>query len=140
MKGIYILEIYIEKTKTISVGALGYIKFEKGRYFYVGSAQNNMEKRIERHLLQNKKIRWHIDYLLSENNVKVINVYYKIAGKKEECTIAKKMLENGYGVRGFGSGDCRCFSHLIMSEKIMSENSFEPKKEGFYFFQGAKNQ
>lgn len=129
MKGIYLLEIELEKTKRIKVGALGLLTLPKGRYFYVGSAQNNMQKRIERHLSDSKKVRWHIDYLLSENNVKVINVYYKIAEKIEECITAKKMLDIGYGMKGFGSSDCKCPSHLIKLE-----HDFDPEKIGFYVF------
>jgi len=55
MNGIYCLVIEIPKNMSIIVGKLGKIKFEKGYYTYVGSAQNNLEKRIERHFRKEKK-------------------------------------------------------------------------------------
>jgi len=47
MKGIYCLSIKILKTKEISIGRLGKIKFEKGRYIYVGSAQKTLERGLK---------------------------------------------------------------------------------------------
>jgi len=49
MKGIYILKLNLKKNQEIMIGKLGKIFFEKGSYYYVGSSQNNIEKRIERH-------------------------------------------------------------------------------------------
>ena len=64
MKGIYILLISIAGRISVSVGALGDKSFQKGLYVYVGSAQNNLEKRVKRHLRKVKRRFWHIDYLL----------------------------------------------------------------------------
>lgn len=55
MKGIYILLISITRDISVSVGALGNKDFHKGLYAYVGSAQNNLEKRVERHLRRSKE-------------------------------------------------------------------------------------
>ncbi|MFB6215830.1 MAG: DUF123 domain-containing protein, partial [Candidatus Aenigmatarchaeota archaeon] len=44
------------------MGALGKIDFRQGVYVYVGSAMNSVEKRLERHFSDNKKMHWHIDY------------------------------------------------------------------------------
>ena len=89
MKGIYCLIIDIEKPVVVNIGALGNISFDKCSYCYVGSAQNNIEKRVSRHLSTSKKIRWHIDYLLNNNNASITNVYYKETGKEDECKLAK---------------------------------------------------
>jgi Uri superfamily endonuclease len=43
-------------------------------------------------------------------------VFYKEAGKDEECEIAKKLAERGIQSKGFGSSDCRCASHLVKTE------------------------
>ena len=45
MKGIYILLIEIDKNIKIEIGSLGKINFDKRIYFYIGSVQNNLEKR-----------------------------------------------------------------------------------------------
>ena len=89
MKGIYILLIDLSRSLKIRIGSLGEIYFEKGRYAYVGSAQNGLEKRIARHFSKEKKIFWHIDYLLEHG--KIVDVFYKRAGKSEECLIARKL-------------------------------------------------
>ena len=83
MKGVDVLLVEVSKDLKIRIGALGKMKLEKGSYAYVGSAQNNLEKRIERHLMKNKKKFWHIDYLLANEFAKVIKAVYKKAGRKE---------------------------------------------------------
>ena len=50
MKGIYVLLVSIAKNISVRVGGLGDKSFQEGLYTYVGSAQNNLEKRVERHL------------------------------------------------------------------------------------------
>ena len=78
-KGIYVLIILVNKNISVNVGALGSVNFERGLYAYVGSAQNNLEKRIERHLRKAKRKFWHIDYLLENSRVKVLKVFCKKA-------------------------------------------------------------
>lgn len=111
MKGVYVLVISVSKDIKVKVGALGSIGFEKGLYAYVGSAQNGLEKRIERHLRKAKRKFWHIDYLLSNRFAKVVEVFYKKAEKSEECRIARKLGERGIAVKNFGCSDCSCVSH-----------------------------
>jgi len=112
-KGIYVLVISVDKDISVNVGALGGVNFEKGLYAYVGSAQKSLEKRVRRHLGRAKRNFWHIDYLLNDNNVKVLKVFYKNAGKSEECKVANKIGERCVSTKGFGSSDCKCQSHLF---------------------------
>ncbi|MEK7733449.1 MAG: GIY-YIG nuclease family protein [Planctomycetota bacterium] len=112
-KGIYCLIIKLNQGRNIKVGRLGSFLFISGFYVYVGSAQNNLTQRIERHLRRKKKVHWHIDYLLQYGRVVGIRKY---SGKKqEECALSRK-LEKIKGtmilVKGFGSSDCSCISHL----------------------------
>jgi len=122
-KGIYVLVISISGDIRIDVGALGGIDFVKGLYAYVGSAQSGLEKRVQRHLRKTKQKFWHIDYLLDNNNVKVLKVFRKEAGKPDECKIAKKMNRKGFPIKGFGSSDCKCVSHLfkLKSNEVLEE-------------------
>ena len=113
MKGAYLLVIEVSKPIKLKIGKLGVKEFPKGIYIYVGSAMNNLEKRIERHMRKNKKLFWHIDYLLSDSNVKIKEVYVKESEKKEECEIAKIISKLGTPVLGFGSSDCKCNAHLF---------------------------
>jgi Uri superfamily endonuclease len=118
MKGVYILMIEISKKIRITIGSLGSLIFSKGLYAYVGSAQKGLEKRVERHLRKKKTKFWHIDYLLSNKYVKVKKVFYKKAGKEEECNISKKLERKGNYVKNFGSSDCKCKSHLFRIKNI----------------------
>ncbi len=70
----YQLEIEITSTVTLRVGALGNLTFTGGRYFHTGSARRAIGARIARHLCKEKKIRWHIDYLLAQPGIKVVLV------------------------------------------------------------------
>ena len=112
-KGIYVLIISVSKNINVNIGTLGKILFGKGLYAYVGSAQNNLEKRIERHLRRDKRRFWHIDYLLNNDYVKVCRIFYAKAEKAEECRIAVKLGRIGVPIKDFGSSDCNCASHLF---------------------------
>ena len=130
MKGIYVLIVSVNKDITVNVGSLGNMFFEKGLYAYVGSAQNSLEKRVERHLKKNKQKFWHIDYLLANEHTNVVRIFYKKgADKTEECKTAKKLSEMGAPILGFGSSDCKCKSHLIKIKgyQFLKENMHEMK-------------
>jgi Uri superfamily endonuclease len=114
MKGCYILIIRLDNDTIISVGRIGKICFNSGYYAYVGSAMNNIEKRIERHLRKGKKIYWHIDYLLQKG--KIVDIFYKESTLKKECSIASYLSRKFKSIPGFGSSDCRCKSHLFYSQ------------------------
>ncbi len=112
LPGIYMLNIKIKKNTTISVGSLGNIDFKEGYYVYVGSALNNLKKRIDRHRRKTKKLKWHIDYL-SQRADKIVG-YPIVTSKDMECRLAQKIkgIAHSY-VKKFGASDCRCVSHLF---------------------------
>ncbi len=121
--GTYILIIYNEKKQKIEIGNIGLITFDKGYYCYVGSALQNLSKRIERHKRKNKRFHWHIDYFLDKTKI------YKaleIRGvDKLECEIALSLQKISDGsINNFGSSDCNCFSHLF----YFKENPIHQKK------------
>jgi len=116
LKGIYALIIQVDKDTEVIVGALGKLTFQKGLYAYVGSAQTNMEQRIKRHLKKEKRLFWHIDYLLNNNAAKIIKVLYKQANKTEECNLAKTIRKTSKPINNFGSSDCNCKTHLFHIE------------------------
>lgn len=118
MKGIYVLVVEISKTISVNVGALGLLVFPAGLYAYVGSAQNNLELRVKRHLGKEKRLFWHIDYLLNDEAANVIGVYFVQGAKEEECRIARIMKENAQPIDGFGCSDCHCESHLFHAENF----------------------
>ena len=112
MKGIYVLLVKLRDDTNIDVGKLGTIEFSAGFYAYVGSALNGLEGRIERHLRMDKKVHWHIDYLLEVASVE--EVIYAETEERVECEMAENLV-NFDIVNRFGSSDCRCKSHLFFS-------------------------
>ncbi len=120
MKGSYILVIELKNSQKIKIGKLGHLFFKEGFYIYVGSAMNNLEKRITRHLSTNKKLHWYIDYF--SKKASIIEAYVKENTIKEECKIAHRVFENLETISGFGCTDCTCESHLFYGslDKIYS--------------------
>jgi Uri superfamily endonuclease len=113
-KGSYVLLLRLERTTNITVGRLGQFVFPKGYYLYAGSARNGLWGRIKRHLRRDKLLHWHIDYLTS--TAKLLEVWYRIGDEKVECVWAEAATNLSNAVQpaaGFGSSDCRCYSHLI---------------------------
>ena len=112
--GIYALLIHCNNM-TIIVGKLGKIHFASGYYVYIGSAQKNLKKRIARHYRKNKKIKWHIDYLLQDAIV-TMHITAPLPKFCEE-KIAMSLQEQFAYVHGFGSSDSHAKSHLFYGEK-----------------------
>lgn len=125
--GIYILEILVDQHLNIQHNKFSGSNFNKGYYYYVGSAQRNISKRIERHLRKFKNIHWHIDYLTTAKHSVIKNVYiiYDL-DKNHECTLVKKLIEESNlstPVKGFGNSDCsQCKSHLLYSKAPLTYN------------------
>ncbi len=107
----YQLLIEVDRSVWVTVGRFGRFEFPAGRYVYTGSARRHIEARIARHLVQEKKLRWHIDYLLAAPGVRVLAVR-RLA--MPEC-VANRSVGGEVSVPGFGSSDCRagCASHLM---------------------------
>jgi len=112
-KGSYALLIKLPEEKTIAVGRLGPILFPCGNYAYVGSALSGLRPRLGRHLRAEKKLHWHIDYLLEKARIEEIITCE--AEERTECAIARALGERFESVPGFGVSDCRCRSHLFYS-------------------------
>lgn len=110
MKGCYCLIIKLEKDHEIKIGKLGKIDFEKGYYVYVGSAMNSLESRIKRHLSDEKRLHWHIDYFLKESEI--IDVIYNVSDEKVECKLSQYLSGKASSINDFGCSDCKCESHL----------------------------
>ena len=110
MKGCYCLVINLDNTSEIKIGKLGKVNFKKGYYVYVGSAMNSLTARIRRHLSEEKKLRWHIDYLLKESEI--TDVIYSVSDEKVECELSQCLSQKAASVKDFGCSDCKCESHL----------------------------
>lgn len=115
MRGVYCLLISLPVDRMIRVGALGSKYFRAGVYVYVGSALAGIDQRVGRHRSSRKKMRWHIDYLLAHAEL-VASIAIRSRSKETECEVFHELseLEDAASpVRGFGSSDCSCESHLL---------------------------
>ncbi|UCC16463.1 MAG: GIY-YIG nuclease family protein [Dehalococcoidales bacterium] len=110
-KGGYVLLLRLEKKRKIRIGKMGAIRFDSGYYAYVGSAMGGLKQRISRHLRKEKKLHWHIDYLLKITTIENIMVSQSVESR--ECDIAGEIAKTYKVVNGFGSSDCKCPGHLF---------------------------
>jgi Uncharacterized conserved protein len=111
----YQLLIRVGRPIRLRVGALGVQEFPAGHYLYTGSARRNLEARIRRHLRREKKLRWHIDYLLSSPHAEVVEVF---TSDLDECRW-NRSVNGKVVVAGFGASDCRnrCGAHLLLLDE-----------------------
>lgn len=117
MKGTYCLIIEVKKKSALTVGRLGQVEFKPGFYIYVGSALNSLESRVKRHLSSEKKLHWHVDYLLVDSNSDIKEVIYSVGKEKIECSLASLISDKSSPVDRFGCSDCKCGSHLFYFEE-----------------------
>jgi len=114
--GLYCVFLNLPRSAKIKIGRLGAIYFPAGVYVYVGSAQRNLRKRLERHRKRTKIKRWHMDYLRSNCRWGGCVVF---EGQTDECGLASQIrlaLNGAVYPAGFGSSDCGCQGHLITCE------------------------
>ncbi|MDD1765398.1 MAG: GIY-YIG nuclease family protein [Methanomassiliicoccales archaeon] len=112
-KGAYVLFLRISKRCEIRIGKLGTFGFPKGEYAYVGSGMKGVETRVLRHLSESKRLHWHIDYLLEVGEVIGFTLFP--CEERIECVLndfVSGLPGSIDPVKGFGSSDCDCFSHL----------------------------
>ncbi len=132
MKGSYTLLIQLLEEQTITTGRLKATYFPRGYYAYVGSAMGGFKSRLNRHLKNDKKLHWHIDYLLEKASISEIILCE--TKDRTECAIAQALSCQFDSIPGFGSSDCKCRSHLFfatdkMKPTIMATLSSLPIKE-----------
>jgi len=111
-KGLYIAAFLLPKRLRLRVGALGSFRFRAGVYLYVGSAQRNLNARVERHGRRNKPLHWHIDYLSAK--ARMLGAILVRGSRRQECSLAREVATVlPQTVPGFGSSDCGCEGHLF---------------------------
>lgn len=128
LQGVYTLLINILRPFQTRVGELGTIGFEEGFYVYNGSAlgPGGLKARLRRHLRVRKALKWHIDYLLSSEAVKIKAILYHKTRERLECKVNLSLSRLGIRVvEGFGSSDCKagCKGHLIYLGRLSAEEA-----------------
>ena len=110
-KGSYVLLLHLPRAQQITIGKKGPVFFKDGYYAYVGSALNGLDQRLRRHLKHQKKLHWHIDFLLEHAHIS--DIYTKESRIREECDIATSFDQQFDCIPEFGASDCDCTSHLF---------------------------
>lgn len=129
--GCYSIIVDVQRGLEIGIGRLGRILFPAGYYVYTGRAKKGIDHRIRRHFNKKKQCRWHIDYLTSREDVRVIEAIVHRDAAEEECSVNQR-LSRLPGSRvfapGFGSSDCvaGCGSHLVYFKR-------KPRRVGHAF-------
>lgn len=133
-KGSYVLILKAPKEGKVTIGKFGELNFSGHWMVYVGSAlgPGGLKSRLNRHLRKDKKLHWHVDYLLER--VEVQEVWYSLAERKLEEEWAAYFRNQPNAVmplKGFGAADCRCPGHLVAF----------PRKPAFEdFLENVENQ
>ncbi len=113
-RGTYALVMFLSRAMKIRIGALGTFRFPRGYYIYIGSAMNGLAARIVRHMDDDKKMFWHIDYFLTYAFVKELWIHR--GTERLECLWARAALALPKArviAPRFGASDCRCATHLV---------------------------
>ena len=124
--GTYVLVMRVPAPLQVRIGRLGASVLPAGWYVYVGSAlgPGGLRGRLARHFRADKKLRWHIDYVLSSAAAAtqaqpIAQVWYVCSAVRNECVWARELgaLPGArVAMRGFGASDCHCPSHLLAFE------------------------
>ncbi len=113
--GSYVLVLRSAGTFQQQIGRLGQFSCQKGYYLYVGSAfgPGGVKSRVMRHADKYRSLRWHIDYL--KPHVELVEIWYSHDPRHREHQWAKLIHKLSYEIpmKGFGSSDCDCDSHLF---------------------------
>jgi len=117
LKGSYILLIKLPAEQTIRIGSLNAVQFPRGCYAYVGSAMGGFNSRLRHHFNDNKRLHWHIDYLLQKASID--SVILCKTNDRAECAVAQALSRQFDCIPGFGSSDCKCRSHLFLAADEM---------------------
>lgn len=121
MRGTYTIVISCNRPVNVRFGRLGRTKILRGLYVYSGSALGqgamSLEGRIRRHSRARKKIRWHVDYMTSNQRCTVRAAIFIESTKRLECDVNNMLVEELNArplLPHIGASDCKCKGHLML--------------------------
>ena len=123
MRGTYTIILENKYEGYLAFGSLGKTKLRTGTYLYTGSAMGSgstsLEQRLRRHGASYKKVRWHIDYLTSRPDCRMVGAVYVVSGRRFECQANRslaKELNLPTPLPKIGASDCKCSGHVLGPE------------------------
>ena len=113
--GTYILLLECNNKLELPIGKLGKIVTEPGYYLYVGSAfgPGGIQARVRHHQRIASRPHWHIDYL---RTIAGLVDAWCVYGCRCEHEWAHSLMQSDAAavpLKGFGSSDCDCTTHLF---------------------------
>ncbi|MEW8043463.1 MAG: GIY-YIG nuclease family protein [gamma proteobacterium symbiont of Phacoides pectinatus] len=121
--GTYVLLMHLPAPRRIRVGALGVWRLRAGWYAYAGSAfgPGGVAARCRHHRGRGARPRWHVDYIRAVAALHEIWFNHDPLPREHLwATLLAASRGAVAPVRGFGSSDCGCWTHLLFSEKLFS--------------------
>jgi len=113
--GTYLLLLECNYKAELVIGKLGKMNAEPGCYLYVGSAfgPGGIQARVRHHQQRALRPHWHIDYL---RTVAELVEAWCVYGPRYEHEWAHSLMQSEAAIvplKGFGSSDCGCTTHLF---------------------------
>lgn len=114
----------------MEIGRLGRLVLRRGHYVYAGSAlgPGGLGARLRRHLVVEKPLHWHIDYLRAA--LAVVEIWYTLDHERREHQWAAAFVAarpTSVPLKGFGASDCDCTAHLFFSTALPSVRGFRAR-------------
>ena len=113
--GTYLLLLECDKQAKLSIGKLGNMMTEPGYYLYVGSAfgPGGIQARVRHHRKTAARPHWHIDYLRAVAELMDAWCAYDDRVEHEWAQTLDQLENTVIPLKGFGSSDCDCATHLF---------------------------
>jgi Uri superfamily endonuclease len=123
--GTYIAVLKSNKIQKLQIGKYGELAVSKGYYVYIGSAfgPGGIKSRLTHHGKVSSTPHWHIDYLRTETVFH--KAYASYSYEHKECSWASMLAEDANSIeplKGFGSSDCKCSTHLYYFKTFKTAN------------------
>lgn len=131
--GTYAFIVVSATNQTVEIGRLGKLQVRHGYYLYVGSAfgPGGLRARIAHHMRPSRRPHWHVDYLRTVTDP--YGIWYSYDEVPREHLWAEAILRTQNAtvpVRGFGSSDCSCPSHLFFRTSPPCIQAFRARLRG----------
>ena len=125
--GTYLLLLECNQAKRLKVGRLGDMTMAKGFYLYTGSAfgPGGIHARIRHHSRIAGRPHWHIDYLRAVTRFAAAWCCYHARLEHQWAQLLKDHQGMEAPLKGFGSSDCECATHLFFSKSRPTLASLE---------------
>ncbi|MBN2253075.1 MAG: DUF123 domain-containing protein [Kosmotogaceae bacterium] len=120
-KGDYVVLFFLKESVEISSISKNWL-LDSGYYMYIGSAMSSLAERVKRHLIEEKRKHWHIDYL--REKAEVVAALLLPTEEQREEELSNFVSEYGEAVSKFGASDCSTDSNLYKLESKNIERVF----------------